>query len=113
MTNTTFHRISPQGEIICQIAHLPLIPGKYVVDVSLKEKLPDAQWVAKAQQKIQQCVVFIVLLGGHTHQAKGVLREVSIAKGLKKPRFQLRPKGERNLKNKAIPDAGKVIVWKW
>jgi len=84
-----------------------------MVDVSLKEKLPDAQWVSKAQQKIQQCDVFIVLLGRHTHQASGVLREVSIAKGLKKPRFQLRPKGQRNIKNKSIPDAGKVIPWKW
>ncbi len=84
-----------------------------MVDVSLKEAFPNDKWVSEAQRKIQQCDVFIVLLGRHTHQASGVLREVSIAKGLKKPRFQLRPKGERNLNNKPIPDAGKVIPWKW
>ena len=84
-----------------------------MVDISLKEKLPDTQWVSKAQQKIQQCDVFIVLLGRNTYQAPGVIREVSIAKGLGKPRFQLRPKGKRNMNNKPVKDGGKVIPWTW
>ena len=84
-----------------------------MVDVSLKETKPDDKWVSEAQRQIQQCDFFIVLLGRHTHQASGVIREVSIARGLNKKRFQLRPKGKRNMNNKPVPDAGKVMSWKW
>ena len=84
-----------------------------IVDVSLKETQPDDKWVSEAQRKIQRCDFFVVLLGQKTHQAPGVLREVGIARGLKKKRFQLRPKGKRNIDNKPVPDAGEVIPWKW
>ena len=37
-------------------------------DVSLKETTPD--WQQKARGAIEDCDVFVVLLGAHTHQAR-------------------------------------------
>lgn len=80
------------------------------VDMSLVEAEPDHKWVAEANRRIQACNVFMVILGQNTHQAPGVLREVGIAAGLKKPRFQLQPK-RRNWP--PVEKAGEVVRWKW
>lgn len=79
-------------------------------DFSLKEDLPGETWIARAQRAVSQCDIFIVLLGRNTHSASGVLREVRIAEGLKKRRFQLRPQGKNY---GAVPGAGDVVAWKW
>ena len=60
-------------------------------DVSIKEKTPE--WQQKARSAIEDCEVFVVLLGDHTYQAKGVLREVKMARQIGKRRFQLRKRG--------------------
>ena len=83
------------------------------VNVSLREAHPDDKWVSEAQRRIQECDCFIVLLGKNTFQAPGVLKEVNIAKGLNKKRFQIRPKGKSNVDNKPLLNAGKVIAWSW
>ena len=54
--------------------------------------------------------VFVVILGVNTHQAPGVLKEVQIAKGLRKRRFQLRVQGTSP---KPVSDAGPVVNWTW
>jgi hypothetical protein len=79
-------------------------------DFSLRQAHPDKQWVSQAQSAIAKCDVFIVLLGSNTHSAPGVLKEVSIAKGLKKERFQLIPQGRKYGK---LKDAGELVTWKW
>lgn len=64
----------------------------------------------KAESAIARCEVFIVILGYNTHQAPGVLKEVKIAKGLHKPRFQLKSQGTDP---KRVEDAGPVVNWTW
>ena len=81
-----------------------------ISDSSLQERQPDHVWLQKAQSAIANCDVFVVILGFNTHQAPGVLKEVQIAKGLRKRRFQLKPQGTNP---KPIPGAGPVVNWTW
>lgn len=79
-------------------------------DSSLIEPEPDVQWVAKAKRAIRDCDVFLVILGPNTHSAPGVRREVDIAMGLNKDRFQLVPQ-RKNYGE--VGGAGPVVKWKW
>ena len=97
-----------KGSFLTQ-AKLPDSPFA-VTDVSLGESQDQNRWLDEAQRAISRCDLFIILLGYHTHQATGVLKEVAIASGLKKPRFQLKPK-HRNPKR--LPNGGEVVSWKW
>ncbi len=81
-----------------------------VNDYSLKEAHPDSEWLSKAQSAIDRCDVFIVLLGKNTYKAPGVLKEVKIALGRNKERFQLKPQGKER---KAVSGGGEVVSWKW
>lgn len=81
-------------------------------DSSLLEEQPDDKWYAEANRRIGACDVFIVILGQNTFSAKGVLREVSMAKGLNRYRFQLKPK-KRAGPSLPVADAGEVVPWKW
>lgn len=97
-----------KGTLIGQ-AKLPDSPFS-IADFSLQEAQPEKEWISKAQKAISQCDIFVVLLGRNTHSAPGVLKEVRIAEGLKKRRFQLRPQRKNY---GAVPGAGDVVVWKW
>ena len=77
-------------------------------DLSLNQEEPE--WQQKARAAIEDCDVFIVLLGDHTHQATGVKREVRMANAISKRKFQLRKKGQNP---KAIDGGGEVVAWKW
>lgn len=77
-------------------------------DFSIHEKSSD--WQQKARKSIQDCAVFVVLLGDHTHQASGVRRELRMARQIGKRRFQLRKKGTQP---KPLEGAGTVVAWKW
>ena len=79
-------------------------------DFSLKESQPEHQWLSQAQSAISRCDIFIVLLGKKTYKAQGVLKEVQIARGLKKPRFQLKPQGSNPEK---VNNAGPTVNWTW
>lgn len=81
-----------------------------IVDFSLQEAAPEQLWLRKAESAIAKCDVFIVILGYNTHQAPGVLKEVKIAKDLRKPRFQLKSQGTDP---KMVRDAGPVVNWTW
>ena len=81
-----------------------------VTDFSLRERHPDPTWLSKAQSAIARADVFVVILGANTHNAPGVLKEIKIAKGLKKRRFQLRPQGK---KWQPMKGAGELVVWTW
>ncbi len=90
-------------------AKLPDSPFS-VNDYSLQEREPESEWLNKAQSAIARCDVFVVILGRDTHNAPGVLKEIKIAKGLKKRRFQLRPQGK---KWNPMSGAGEMVVWTW
>ena len=81
-----------------------------VADFSLQERQPESDWLNKAQSAIARCDVFVTLLGENTHNAPGVLKEITIARGLKKRRFQLRTQGKRWGEMKG---AGNLVVWTW
>ncbi len=90
-------------------ARLPDSPFS-VTDASLQEKQKDSVWLSKAQSAIARCDVFVVILGQNTHNACGVLKEIQVAKGLKKRRFQIRPQGK---KWNPMSGAGEMVVWTW
>jgi len=81
-----------------------------ISDCSLDGSQPQQIWLSRAQTAITKCDIFVVILGLNTHQALGVLKEVQIARGLKKRRFQLRPQGTRPI---TIKGAGPVVNWTW
>ncbi len=81
-----------------------------VTDFSLQERQPESTWLSKAQSAIARSDVFIVILGENTHNAPGVFKEINIAQGLKKRRFQLRPQGK---KWNPMRGAGEMVVWTW
>ena len=77
-------------------------------DISLKQT--ESEWQQKARSAIQDCDVFLVLLGDHTHQAQGVRREVRMARQIGVRRFQLRKRGQFPT---LIDGAGDVVAWRW
>ncbi len=79
-------------------------------DFSIKEVLPANIWLSQAESAISRCDIFIVLLGEKTYQAQGVLKEVKIAKGLNKPRYQLKTQGSSPTR---VQDAGPIVNWTW
>ena len=97
---------SLKGDLLAQ-AERPDSPFS-VTDVSLQEREPEQEWLSKAKSAIAKCDVFVVILGGNTHSAPGVLKEIEIAKGMKKRRFQLRPQGANW---KSMKGAGETVVW--
>ena len=100
--------LSLKGNLVAQ-AERPDSPFS-VTDVSLQEREPEREWLSKAKSAIAKCDVFVVILGGNTHSAPGVLKEIETAVGMKKRRFQLRPQGA---KWKSMKGAGETIVWTW
>jgi hypothetical protein len=82
-----------------------------VTDYSLKEASKEKEWEEKARKKIEQADLVIVMLGNYTHKAPGVLKEIAIAKELKKKVIQLI--GYKDGKYKRIKGAGYLYHWKW
>ena len=78
-----------------------------VADHSLKEAQPERDWQAKARAAISRSEVFIVMLGRHTRNAPGVLKEVKMAQELEKKGFQII--GYRDgSETWAVPGAGRT-----
>jgi hypothetical protein len=81
-------------------------------DHSLKEAAPEKEWLERARAAITRSDVVIVMLGPKTKNAPGVLKEVKIAKDLKKERFQLIGYRE-GAEQWAVPDGGRTYKWTW
>jgi hypothetical protein len=81
-------------------------------DHSLKEAAPEKEWLERAKAAITRSDVVIVMLGPNTKNAPGVLKEVKIAKDLKKERFQLIGHKE-GTEQWAVPDGGRTYKWTW
>jgi hypothetical protein len=82
------------------------------MDHSLQEAAPQRNWLLKAQTAIARSEIFIVMLGPKTNTAPGVLKEVAIAKTLRKKRFQVIGY-QRGSVRWAVPSAGEVYRWNW
>jgi len=91
-------------------ARNPICPFE-VIDNSLKEAAPEDGWEIEAEKRMNRADIVIVLVGEHTHQARGVLKEVKLARQLKKKIVQLI--GHKNGKHKRVPDAGRLYSWTW
>lgn len=91
-------------------AKLPDSPFE-ICDWSMKEAAPQANWAKEAEKRIARCGLVIVMVGRKTHKASGVLKEVKIARRLKKPICQMigHPTGDYT----AVPEAGRLYRWSW
>ena len=76
---------------------------------SLNEAYPDDRWQQKARAAIEQCDVMIILIGQDTHNAPGIKTEVRIARRLRKPIFQIKPR-RRDYNG---VEGVELIRWKW
>jgi len=83
-----------------------------VSDYSLKEEVPDADWLKRARSAITRADVFIVMLGSRTRNSPGVQKEVSIAKELDRKRFQIIGY-QGGTDAWAVPDGGRTYSWSW
>ena len=64
-----------------------------IVDFSLKESEPQAQWLKRAKEAIARSEVVIVMLGSRTSRAPGVAKEVAVAIELRKRVSSCAPRG--------------------
>ena len=80
-----------------------------VRNFSLREAYPTDEWKARARAAIRECDLVIVLIGQDTQNAPGVATEVSIARSLGKPIFQVKPR-KRTYNGVAGID---TIPWQW
>ena len=62
-----------------------------IIDNSLPQAQHSSEWRKKAEQRIRSSKVLIVLLGKDTHNANGVLDEMSLAGQWERPIIQLMP----------------------
>jgi len=83
-----------------------------VADHSLKEAAPERDWEAKARAAISRSEKFIIMLGPKTAKAPGVLKEVAMARDLKKPMFQIIGYKD-GTEEWAVPGGGRTYAWSW
>lgn len=82
-----------------------------IIDWSLPAAVHDGSWQREALKRIQKSNVVVVLLGIDTHNAPGVLDEISLAGQAKKPVIQLQPQGQHyGLISKRFPEC--TYRWK-
>lgn len=82
-----------------------------VVDTSLKEEAPQASWLSKAETQIKGSDMVVVMVGGTTHRAPGVLKEVGLARKWSIPIVQVI--GYRDSSPTPVPEAGRLYAWNW
>ncbi len=82
-------------------------------DASVKEHLT-GDWEAKVRRRMDNIDVVIVLCGEHTHTARGVAKELEIAREKGKPYFLIAAYGDKNCTKPttALTD-DKVYRWTW
>jgi hypothetical protein len=83
-----------------------------VVDHSLQEAAPEADWVNRARAAITRAEVVITMLGPKTRFAPGVRKEIALATELSKYRFQII--GYQNgSEDWAVANGGRTYDWNW
>jgi hypothetical protein len=93
-------------------AKLPDSPFDFT-DASVKEHLP-GDWQEKVRRRMDNVDVVIVLCGEHTHTARGVAAELSIAQEKDKPYFHLAAYSNATCTRPTTAKAtDKVYKWTW
>jgi len=82
-----------------------------VIDASLKESAPEDGWEEKARVRMAHADVVIVIVGKKTHRASGVLKEVALARKLRKRMVQII--GHKDGPHKRVTGAGVLYRWTW
>lgn len=82
-----------------------------VIDTSMKEAVPEKDWLDRAETKIKGSDVVLVMVGPKTHKAPGVLKEVAFARKWNKPIAQVI--GYKDGNYTPVPDAGRLYAWNW
>ncbi len=80
-----------------------------MIDWSLREAAPELSWEQKAEKRIIASDVVIVLVGHNTWRARGVLKEVAMAR-----RNGIKIVQVTSLENaKRVENAGTLYRWNW
>jgi hypothetical protein len=82
-----------------------------ISDKSLHEAVREKNWEEKARARISKADAVIVLVGDRTYRASGVLKEVKIARELRKKVVQL--VGHKDRKCRRVPNGGIMYRWTW
>ncbi len=85
-----------------------------VEDWSSKTELPQDEWEALIKDKISRCNMLIVLVGKTMASARGVAKEISMAKELDVPVFGVYVNGGDS--TSTLPTGlarNRTIAWKW
>ena len=83
-------------------------------DWSSKASLPQAEWEALIQQKINRCHFMVVLVGLHMASATGVSKEIAMANRLNVPYFGVYVNGAGSTDPLPAGLSRKACVaWKW
>jgi len=77
-------------------------------DKSLKKAQPQSKWEKAAERKIKSSELVMVMLGKKTHKAKGVKKEVELARKHDVPVVQVKPKDSSV---KRVKGAGRLHNW--
>lgn len=82
-----------------------------VIDHSLKEAAPEKDWEKKALTAIARSEIVLVMVGPKTHSARGVLKEVAMARKLDVKIVQVI--GYKDGDYVPVPNAGRLYRWNW
>lgn len=82
-----------------------------VIDHSLKEAAPEKNWEKKAGTAIARSEIVLVMVGLKTSKARGVLKEVAMARAAGVKIVQII--GYRDGNYTPVPDAGRLYAWNW
>jgi hypothetical protein len=82
-----------------------------IVDHSLIEAAPERMWERKARAAIRRSDLVLVIVGRNTYRARGVLKEVAMARACGIPRVQMI--GYREGTYTPVPGAGRLYAWNW
>ncbi len=97
-------------DLIIGQTRLPDLPFD-VIDHSLKEAAPERDWEAKARAAIKRSDIVLVMVGQETHRARGVLKEVAMARQEDIQIVQMI--GYRDGSYTPVPNAGRLYAWNW
>ena len=81
-----------------------------ISDWSLKEAAPQWDWESKAEARIKNVDIVVVITGTYTYRASGVLKEIAIARKHNKKVVQIKPQGTNPIR---VMDAGVLYDWTW
>lgn len=82
-----------------------------IYDWSLKESAPEEDWEDEARKKIKRSDIVLVMVGGKTYKASGVLKEVKITRDEEIKIIQMI--GYKDKDYTRVPDAGYLYSWNW